>query len=277
MQMLSADVLVAGIAAIAVSISAPSSLRAQPTALSTGQIHEVQINSAPDEGLEAHIPPNSWYAKGISFDATEDWARSYDAYLSAIREFEALVKNGVTKNAGRDLTQQRKMVRGWLLKAKQQRNISSFLKHRLRIGFRSAPPGDCYLAPYFHDKWLAIRAYAGHASPGLATKTLQRYRSCLIRRPQRASARLGLAAMLNELGRYADARRQFSSVANLKLWSLSGDIAYYYASAGSMSLALSYLAKGLRNSSHNRQKALISNRFDRLRVFPQFLRLVGSP
>jgi|GEM_PF-4345391 hypothetical protein len=273
-HMLNPKILVAGLALVAM-ISAPlPGAWAQGTGLRTGQIHEVQITSAADEGLEAHIPPDSWYAKAISFDAKQNWSASYNAQVKAIREFELMLKNG---RGTTDSAQDRKTIRGWILKAREQRNISSYLKNRLRRRFRRTASTDCHLAPNFHDKWLAIRAFTGNSSQTLADKTLRTYRSCLGQRSKLSAARIGLAAMLNELGRFAEARAGFAKIANLKLWSINLELAYYHASAGAMTLALAYLEKALRNSRHNRKKALRSNRFDRLRGFPQFRRLVGSP
>jgi tetratricopeptide (TPR) repeat protein len=237
--------------------------------LSTGRSHLVVVSPSPSEGLEVGIPRDTWYAKGIALDLQGKWDESYAAYREALTEFHRLLRERPTWA---------KMIRGWILKAEYQIDLSQRLKYPLYYTF--GPPSASalyYRGEAKHKKWLAIRAFTGRTDRRLQDQIMEDYSRALQQLPSYDSARIALAAMCHETGQHAKARQEIAKVQQSGRTWLSVDLAYYYAAAGDTERALDLVERAVGYSSSQKRNILRANDFDRLRAHPRFRRLVGEP
>ena len=236
--------------------------------LASGGAHHVVVTSYPTMGLEVGMPRRGWYAKGIQLDLKGKYQEAYQAYLKADKEFRSLQLQR---------PRWKKRIRGWLGKARFQRERSRALR-RPRYGRHR------YWSHYaryrnvenLHHKWLAIRAFTGRRIPALQKKIVAEYKQLLTRSSRDYRPRVMLAAMYNEMGQRAKARHEFDRVPTRYRSQYRMETAYYHTTAGDRDKAFVYIKQATRYYSY-RRLALQSNLYDRLRSDPRFKKIVGNP
>lgn len=241
---------------------------AEDRGLSTGGAHHVVVTSYPTMGLEVGMPRQGWYAKGIQLDIKGKYQQAYDAYLKADNEFRALQLRR---------PRWKKQIRGWLVKARFQRDQSRMLRTPTYGRYRYRSSYARYRnAGSLHHKWLGIRAFTGRRNPAMQKKIIEEYKYLLVRSARDYRPRLMLAGMYNEMGLRSQARHQFDQVPTSYRSRYDMEMAYYYTTAGDRKNAFAFIKKATRYYSY-RRLVLQSNLFDRLRTDPRFKKLVGEP
>ena len=241
---------------------------AEDRGLATGGAYHVVVTSYPTMGLEVGMPRRGWYAKGIQLDTQGKYKQAYDAYQKADKEFRQLQLRR---------PRWKKQIRGWLVKARFQRDRSRMLRPPTygRRRYRS------HYARYrntetLHHKCLGIRAFTGRRNPAMQKKIIEEYKYLLVRSARDYRPRLMLAGMYNEMGLRTKARQTFDKVPSSYRSRYNVEMAYYYATAGDRKNAFAFIKKAKRYYSY-RRLMLQSNLFDRLRADPRFKKLVGEP
>ena len=235
--------------------------------LSSGGAHHVIVTSYPTIGLEVGMPRRGWYARAIQLDIKGKYQEAYKAYLKADKEFRGLQQRR---------PRWKKQIRGWLVKARFQREHSSNLRtprYRRRYWNNHARYRN---ASSLHHKWLAVRAFTGGRNPAMRKKIISEYKYLLTHSSRDYRPRLMLAAMYNEMGQRKQGRRMFDQVPGRYRSRYNIEMAYYYTTAGDRTNAFLFLKNAARYYRHKRL-ILQSNLFDRLRADPQFKKLVGEP
>lgn len=259
------------------SLAADAADNDGPVGLATGRSHMIRVVASASIGLEAGIPRDSSYGKGLEQDRRGAYRVAYQLHQRAVREFRAQL-------ARRPFD---KRLKGWVLKAQQQASLSSNLDRLQRYRHRSYWRRSYYsrynYAYALHQKWLALRAF-GLAPPAkLATTMVQHYVEAIrlrttgryrhYRRRGYPSARLALAALYHELGRHTDARREFQQVRTPYSSALWIPLAYYYAVSGARVKAIDALRRAIGTSVWRRRYAYPLSFFDTLRGDPRFEQL----
>lgn len=252
-----------------------------PVGLATGRSHMIRVVASASIGLEAGIPRDSSYGKGLEQDRRGAYSAAYRLHQQAVREFRGqLAKRPFDKRLS-----------GWVLKAQQQASLSSNLdrlqRYRHRRYWRSSYYSRYNYAYALHQKWLALRAFGLSPLPKLADAAVKNYLEAIRLRTSRRygrhsrarrypSARLALAALYHELGRHAEARRQFQQVSKPYSSALWIPLAYYHAVSGARAEAIAALRRAIGTSKWRRRYAYPLSFFDGLRGDPRFEQLFAA-
>ena len=231
----------------------------------TGQTHYAVVSAHPNIGVEAGMPRNGWYARGIAFDLEQRFKESYVAYGRARTEFDQMLRKRPRWAAS---------IQQWKAKADFQRTLSRRLRPRTYRRYLTRPS---YLefdrAEAMHHKWLAAWAFTGRLDLKLGKAVVQAYEKVLLKSPHHDKARLCLAAATHLMGKPAEARRHFQQVRAFMLGGFALETAHYYTVTGDRTRAFEYLARATRYS-RGRRTANLSNMFDPLRTDERFQKLV---
>ena len=107
-----------------IALAGPDSHRG----LESGRAHEVVAVTVPTEGLEVGMPRDGWYARGIELDRKGDWRASAEAYRKAATAFSKMKRS----RPGWE-----KVVKGWVLRAKFQKDQSRRLTRYVGLSTRN--------------------------------------------------------------------------------------------------------------------------------------------
>lgn len=242
--------------------------------LATGQGHLVRVVASASVGIEAGMPRDSAYGRGLDEDLKGHYYKAYRLFLQAVRDFRL-------QQTQRPFD---KRLADWVTKAQQQANISSSLNsqqsYRRRYYWGHSYYNHYNYAYNLHQKWLALRAFGLEPPTKLAEQAAKSYAEALRlryssyrRTSHYPEARLNLAGLLYELGRTAEAQREFQRVARPFGYSHWLPLAYYYTVTGQRAKAIDALRRGVSSSSWRRRYTYPLSFYDGLRGDPRFEQL----
>lgn len=242
--------------------------------LATGRGHLVRVVASATVGIEAGIPRDSAYGQALDEDLKGHYYKAYRLFMKAVQEFHA-------QKAQRPFD---KRLADWATKAQQQANISSSLnsqqRYRRRYYWGRSYYNHFNYAYNLHQKWLALRAFGLEPPRKLAEEAAKSYSEALRLRyssyrhtSQYPEARLNLAGLYQELGKTAEAQREFQKVARPFGYAHWLPLAYYYTVTGQRAKAVEALERGVRSSSWRRRFTYPLSFYDGLRGDPRFERL----
>jgi len=258
--------------ALAALVATPAAAEPAATGLATSRTHLLRVRPRVAAGLEAGMPRSSAYAQAVALDLQE----RFDVAAARFREAE--IEFGRMKPAGRRAHGARGVA--------PQGSLAGLLVAAARPAARGYRPwgsvaaGD--LGYGYYLKFLAARAFTGHAPPGLASKARSLLESTVRNEPNNVFAHLSLAALLHEMGEPEQAQREYQRI-NLNSVQhqdamLILRLAAYFSAAGDHGRALDHLERALQRPSMYRSLREMmdwSNEFDRLRDDPRFRRLIA--
>jgi tetratricopeptide (TPR) repeat protein len=259
------------LAALAVLVAAPTAAEPVATGLATSRTHVLRVRPRVAAGLEAGMPRTSAYAQGVALDLQERFEPAASRFRDAEIEFSRM-----KPPAGGPA-----VLEAWRRKARWQSYWSQQLglRHRGYRPWGGIATGD--LGHGYYMKFLAARAFTGHAPLGLAAKARTLLETTVRTEPDNVFARLSLAALLHEIGEPALAQREYHRIAltasQRQDAMLILRLAAYFVAAGDHERALASLERALQRPYMYRSLREMmdwSNEFDRLRDDPRFRRLM---
>lgn len=238
--------------------------------LATDATHRVRVVPPRGVGIEADMPRDGWYARGIRLDMAARWQESYRAYGEAEDRFRRLARQRPRKA---------RQLMLWAYKAAFQRGQSDMLRHAAQWRYQPSANRLYEVAMAKHHKWLAIRAFAGRRQHRLQHQIIAAYEQAVESAPDyfAVRARLALAAFLHEVGQHARARRIYAQLEQPVSADLPVLQAYYYTANDDADRAMPALRKALHRGYSYRRQILASNFFDRLHNDARFRRLLQLP
>ena len=244
-----------------IALAGPDSHRG----LESGRAHEVVAVTVPTEGLEVGMPRDGWYARGIELDRKGDWRASAEAYRKAATAFSKMKRS----RPGWE-----KVVKGWVLRAKFQKDQSRRLTRYVGLSTRNVfSRGRYNVALALHHKWLGIRAFTGRAEVNLKQRVIDEYRRAILGSRYNGKERICLAIFYRQAGMHQVASQERARIPASRRRYYYMEEAAYHAAGGDTDLAFAALEKAARSSS-NRYTARASNWLDPMRGDPRFTRLV---
>lgn len=251
-------------------IAFPAAAAAGGGSVAHGNAARVRRQTGTRAGLEAGMPRDGAYARGILLDARGQHVEALREYAAALAELDSLAAVAQSPDA-RFLS--------WRAKVAWQREQSEELLER--DAYAAVMPGSVIahynLGATLHAKFLSVRAFLGRGPKLLWNGAMAEYREALRIDPRFSPARLGAAALYADAGLFEPARAEFAQVGRRRDEDdFAMRVAAYYASIGEADEAFAYLARAVTRLDQIRW-ALRSNDFDALRTDERFARLVGKP
>jgi tetratricopeptide (TPR) repeat protein len=237
--------------------------------VSTGDGALVRRGDERPLGVERTIPRDGAYARGIRLDAEGRHLDALREYTQALADLDSL--SAATAKDARCLG-------AWRGKIAWQRDESEMLLEQ--EAYAATMPQSVVahhnLATAYHNKFLAVRAFAGRGPRALWERARDEYLIAIALDDDHTPARIGLASLYAHAGRTRDARVTIAGIGRREAEpSLAVQIAAFHTAIGELEEAIDRL-EAVKLRSEQRRWMVRSNDFDALRGDARFRRLVTA-